>query len=254
MIEYILLGIIQGITEWIPISSQGMLTLAGTEMGAAKAMDLAIWLHIGTLLAAVVYFRREMWEIIHLRSKRLVSFLFWSTLMTALVGGPLYLAFSSAIVSKFSGPLITGLIGAFLIINGLVQKGSKEGWKEENETKRKDAVVAGIAQGFAALPGISRSGMTMSALLFSGFRSESVIRLSFLMSIFSISLAQIGLVLRGGFIVSTGALVGATTAFVVGVATIGALIKTAKKIKFWKFCIFIGMIALISPLVSFFTS
>jgi undecaprenyl-diphosphatase len=250
MIEYLILGFLQGITEWLPISSQGMVTIAGPGLGLEKNVvsDLAIWLHLGTLLAAIIYFRKDLVQLVRLKKKRLLRFLIISTVVSAVIGGPLYLWFRE-VLGLASELTIMALVGAFLIITGLVQHRSKSGMRREKEIEDKDSLFGGIAQGLAALPGISRSGMTMSALLFSGFQSQAAIRLSFLMSIFGVTAAQIGLQLRGGFEISIEALVAMLVTLIVGLLTIDLFLKLAKRINFGRFCIFLGSLTIAASVI-----
>jgi len=247
MIEYLLLGILQGITEWLPISSQGMTILASQTLGfeVSKALDLSIWLHSGTLLAAVIYFRKDLLAILKLEKRELLWFLLLSTIITAIVGGPLYLGFSES-VEGFPGEILIGIVGVLLIVTGIIQKYAKPKEKTIKEASKKDTIIAGIAQGFSALPGISRSGITTSVLLFSGFSSKSALKLSFLMSIFAVGAAEVGLQLRGGFTVGSGEILALVTSFGVGILTISLLLKLATKIKFWAFCIFLGILSIAS--------
>ncbi|MBN2517485.1 MAG: undecaprenyl-diphosphate phosphatase [Candidatus Altiarchaeota archaeon] len=247
MIEYLILGVLQGITEWLPISSQGMTILVSQAFGfeLSRALDLSIWLHSGTLLAAIVYFRRDLLSILKLEKRELLSFLILSTIITAIIGGPLYLGFSES-MEGFPGEIVIGAIGALLIVTGIIQRYAKPKERAVENAGKKDAVIVGLAQGFSALPGISRSGITTSALLFSGFTSNAALKLSFLMSIFAVAAAEVGLQLRGGFTVGSGEFLALLASFGAGILTISLLLKLASRIKFWAFCILIGVLSLVS--------
>jgi undecaprenyl-diphosphatase len=250
MIEYLLLGLLQGITEWLPISSQGQTVLLSQLFGMelSSALDLSIWLHTGTLLAAIVYFRKDLKNLLHMERRYLLRFLVISTIFTALIGAPLYLLFVSSF-SQISGEIAIAVVGLMLIVSGLIQRSVKARNRKEKETTDRDSIISGVLQGFAALPGISRSGITTSTLLFRGFSSQAALRLSFMMSIFAVAAAEIGLQLRGGFVISNGALLALVGAFITGIITIGALLKIAQKIKFWKFLIGLGVISFLPLLV-----
>jgi undecaprenyl-diphosphatase len=252
MIEYLLLGLLQGITEWLPISSQGQTVIVSQLFGMPldTALDLSIWLHMGTLFAAIAYFRNELRGLFRSESRPLLRFLILSTFFTALVGAPLYLAFVGAF-SQAGGELVIGAVGAFLIISGLLQRSVKPSVRKESDLKDRDSVIAGLMQGFAALPGISRSGITTSALLLRGYGAKAALRLSFMMSIFAVAAAEVGLQLRGGFVVSDGALIAMAGAFATGVLSIAALFRIAERVKFWKFLVFLGILSLL-PLLFYF--
>ena len=112
-----------------------------------------------------------------------------------------------------------------------------------------DSVLLGIVQGFAAFPGLSRSGLTLSALIFRGFEMTRAIKLSFLMSIPAVLAAEIGLVLSGDVTYDAGAISGVVAAFVFGLLTIGVLLKIATRVAFWQFCIFLGVLSLLPLLI-----
>jgi len=225
-------------------------------MGRLESFSLPIYLHIGTLFAALVYFRREFLALAKaLPSYRfrysggvnnLMSFLLFSTLLSGFIG---YFIFKLAEKSLLTlGEYFTGMIGVALIITGLLQKYSRKHEKREiGEVKFFDTILLGVAQGFSAFPGISRSGVTISTLLFREFKSESAIKLSFLMSVPAVLIAELGLGITEGF-VSVGIMeltLGCLSSFLIGLLSIHLLVKATKKIKFWGFCILIGVLALL---------
>jgi len=260
VLDAILFGIIQGIFEWLPISSQGNLVLLMVSMfgySVGEAISYSIFLHTGTMLAALVYFRKDILSILrslpgyrvnYKENNGMISFLVLATIITGLVGFPIYMYLKT---TTFVGEVFIGLVGMALIFTGLIQKtvkgSGKNGLKNLN---LKDSVLLGIAQGLSVIPGISRSGITVSSLLFRNYDSSSALKISFLMSIPAILIAEIGLGVMGG-IPSLGIdkiITGLLFSFVFGMLTIHVLIKIAKKYAFWKFCIILGIIALI-PLV-----
>jgi undecaprenyl-diphosphatase len=251
MIEYLLLGVLQGLTEWLPISSQGQTVLVSKALGLpVDSLNLSIWLHTGTLFAAIVYFRRDLVQLLKLERNDLLKFLVLSTVVTAIIGAPLYLGFEGSL-ANMPGQVVMGAIGLLLIVTGLVQKYAKPKGRDEASATKKDAILVGLAQGFSVLPGISRTGMTTSSLLFLGFKSKAALRLSYLMSIFAVAAAEIGLQIRGEFEIGIGPIIAVVAAFFVGILTIDLLLKLAQKIKFWKFCIILGVVSLV-PLIIYF--
>ena len=257
----VVFGAIQGVLEWLPISSQGNLVIFMVGMfglNPQDAVNLAIFLHTGTLLSAIVYFRRELRGIFgNLKSyrprfdndyNRLVSFLLIATLFTGLVGFPLYRTITE--VSSFGGEVFLAIVGIALIVTGLIQKFSEKKLSLYRHLNLKDSVLLGILQGIAVIPGISRSGITVSGLLLRNYPSRKALRYSFLMSIPAILIAQIGLGLMDGLpqIAWEQALLGVMSAFFVGLLSIHLLLKIAERIKFWKFCVIIGLLTLV-PLI-----
>jgi len=145
--------------------------------------------------------------------------------------------------------IIMAAIGGFLIITGLVQRYAPRFSGTKETTSMKDAVIAGVVQAFAAFPGLSRSGLTISTLFFRGYDPQRAIKISFLMSIPVVLAAEIGLGLIEGVSFDMAAICGLVAAFVFGILTIGALIKLAAKVRFWKFCIVLGILSLLPLLI-----
>ena len=263
-VQGIVLGIVQGITEWLPVSSEGINTLIQLHFfnePLAEAIRMSLWLHTGTLIAAVVYFRRDILDLLrHLpqytkelkssqvteRSK-LISFLIISTVLTGAIGAPLLLIGLEQ--EEVAGGIVMAVIGGFLIITGLVQRYAPRFSGTKEVTSIKDAVIIGVVQAFAAVPGLSRSGLTISTLLFRGYDPQRAIRISFLMSIPVVLAAEIGLGLIDGISFDVAAICGLVTAFIFGMLTIGALVKLAARVRFWKFCIVLGILSLLPLLI-----
>ncbi len=252
----IILGIVQGIAEWLPISSEGitsliMIALFGISL--KEAIFLAIWLHAGTLLAAIIFFRKILRDILLnisaciWRSNQsreicgLTGFLAMSTFLTAVVGTPIVLLGIDKM--DVPGHIATAVVGLLLIITGVLQLLKVKKRDLSKRIRITDALPMGTIQGFAALPGISRSGITVSLLLFLGYDAKKALRLSFLMSIPVILGAEIGIVLLGKIAFDMNALVALISSFLAGMATIKFFVTTAKRIGFGYFCIIIGVLS-----------
>ena len=245
-IESLIVGIVQGITEWIPISSEGMTSLVltqGFNSSLQEAIIIAIWLHLGTLLAAIIYFRKDIIQILKKRDE-VFTFLAISTIITVLVGGPIIIFILDSVV--FSGQGIMLLIGVLLIITGLVLFFSKNITPSKRKPSKIDAIIAGIAQGFAVLPGLSRSGLTLSALLFRRYDATSAIRLSFLMSIPAVAIAGLWALTKSSTFSPIEAGSALMAAFIFGLLTISVMLKIARKVNFSIFVLFIGILSIIA--------
>jgi len=247
-LEAVVLGIIQGITEWLPISSEAMVTLAGKFLFQSEykeALGNAIWLHGGTLVAVIVYFHKDIIGILKMKERKLLVFLAVATVLSALIAFPLlFLAFSFEIPDY----LFTILIGIFLVAVAFLNKKRKSG--EKKDTEPKTAVIPGIVQGLAALPGFSRSGLTVAALLAEKFSLKDAFRLSFLMSIPVIAGAQLALpLLQDGFEVTMPMIVGSISAAVVGFLTIKLLMEFSEKVNFFKATLILGVAVIIFGVV-----
>ena len=266
-IQGLVLGAIQGITEWLPISSEGITTLVMVnffDLPFADALFLAIWLHLGTVLAAIFYFRHELYEIVrclpgYVRDIRhandsaqgkLVTFLLLGTIVTAAIGGPLVLFSLSNL--NISSSLLTALIGVFLIITGLTQRFALRTKSADNKHLRiRDGLFVGIAQALSVFPGFSRSGLSVSALLFLRYNGEQALRLSFLLSIPLVLIAQVGLGIVKGITINEASVAGLLSSVVFGFLTIKALMKFALAVPFWAFCVVLGLLSLVPLLLGF---
>ncbi len=250
--EAIILGIIQGIAEWLPISSEAMVTLAGKFLFNTEykeALGTAIWLHSGTTLSAIIYFRNDVITIIKSifsGNRSLLFFLTIATLSTSISAIPLLLlAFSI----ELPDVLFTLFIGIFLLLISYLQK-SKHISKSDDSTTSKKAVISGIVQGFAVLPGVSRSGLTVAALLSQKFSLKESLRLSFLMSIPVTGGIQIFLPLvSDGFSITAPLILGSLVACAVGLLTIKTLMEFAQRISFVRATFALGVIVILLAIV-----
>lgn len=252
MLDAAIWGLIQGLTEFLPVSSSGHLVLVpafldrlGIDIGDPDLAVTAV-LHLGTLLAVLAYYRNDILGVVKApsapRSRRLIFLVTLGT-VPALIGLPL------------RGPLgefeenVT-LVGAALIVTGVILAiGSRRtGRRLLEEGTWRDAALVGVAQAFALIPGISRSGSTITAGLLRGFDREEAARFSFLLAIPTIAGGGlISLLDVAGTPVDLGAvLVGALVAAVSGYAAIAFLIRLLVSRGFGPFvayCVAVGAIA-----------
>lgn len=265
MLESIILGIVQGIFEWLPISSQGNLVLLMVgffKIGAVEALRYSIFLHIGTFLAVLVYFRKDIIEIIgrlknykaEFKEKKngLISFLVISTLITGIIGYPLYKLLSNL---NLRGEFFLGLIGLALIFTGILQKiAIKKAIPKERMLTLKDSIILGIVQGVSVIPGISRSGITISTFLLKRYNPKQGLYLSFLMSAPILFASSVFLPIIEGFpkIPALNLILGLLFSFIFGLITIKILLQLAQKIRFWGFCVIIGLLALLPLIIYIF--
>lgn len=194
--EALLIGFIQGISEFLPISSTAHLLIAkrllGIEVGHSE-LGFEVFLHVASLLAVLVYFRHDLIKILqdffsYIRTKhpksranfRFGMLILFSTLVTMITGKA---------VENLLGEGITtvALIGASLIITGLflvlIEHGTNNGTRQAAQMTWKDGLIIGLGQALAVIPGISRSGSTLIAALWCGLTKETALRYSFLLSI-----------------------------------------------------------------------
>ncbi|MGJ8673825.1 undecaprenyl-diphosphate phosphatase [Rubritalea sp.] len=196
----VIVGIVQGLAEFLPISSSGHIVLAQyllgiREVGASHQPDLAfeIILHLGTLVSVLLFFRKSLWMLVQslytkdmVAERKKILFLALAT-VPAVIAALLFKDFFDA--APGNPILVSGLLivtGLVLFVPRFVKSGSKE-------VGVKGAVAMGVGQAFAILPGISRSGSTIAAGLVSGVKAEKAAEFSFLMSIPAIA---------GGFVLT----------------------------------------------------
>ncbi len=247
LIQAIILGVLQGITEWLPISSQGQIAAAAiTFFGieAEEALKYAIMLHLGTLIAAIVYFRRELVGFVRAKDTKMLKFVVVVLVCSAITGIPLYILFKNFSMEAS----VVLLIGIFLIVSGLLQQKARK-WRPVLGNKY--AIGLGLAQGLAVLPGISRSGVTTAVLLLEDFEPEQAFRLSFLISIPSVLAGEIffGLFEGVGLVFEPSALAAIAAAAVVGYASMDFLIRAARRINFAAFCVVFGLFYILLAVV-----
>lgn len=185
-LEMILLGVVQGIAEFLPISSSGHLLVLGAlqeQLGAKLPGDMLsteIVLHAGTLLSILVVYWKRIWRLLG-QDRRVIGLLAVGTLPAVAVGFPLHEY--ARLRALLENPLLAGLMlpvsGALLLWSRRRQSG-ETGYVEMTYTQ---ALVIGLAQAFAILPGISRSGATIVAGLAVGLRRDSAAAYSFLLAI-----------------------------------------------------------------------
>lgn len=239
-IDAVILGIVQGLTEFIPVSSSGHLELVQQILGQ-RGDDFHLFLeliNIGTLLALLIFFRKRIWGIlVDIFSKKNYK-LALNILITSIPAGILGLLLSKLIEeapffsSLYTIAIAMGIVGILMIIVDKLPKLSK--LKDENELTKPRALLIGLAQTFALIPGVSRSGSTIVAGRLVGMDSESAAEYSFLASI----PIMCGVVLKSFVSSSSRAyladnwqmlLLSNAVAFVAGLAAISFLLKFLKK-------------------------
>lgn len=261
----LLVGAVQGVVEWLPISSEGTVALVLTllDYDPATAVQLALVLHLGTALAATAYYRRDIidylrrlpgWRPGEAFSPDLASltFLAVATLVSAAVDLAGYRLLLGA-ASELAGGTFIALIGALLVVTGVVQRLAADTLLPTPDRPRPlDAVLVGVGQGLADLPGISRSGTTVSLLLLRGYDGETAFDLSFLLSIpAALGAGALAFADAGGLgaITPTAAAAALLASALVGYATIDALLSVVERVAFWGVCVGFGALAVVGGLL-----
>lgn len=254
MFESIILGILQGLTEFLPVSSSGHLVLAQSLLPgfSAPAAAFDVLLHGGTLVAVVLYFHRDLADITVGLGRpgegglKLPALLVAGTIPAGIVG----VLFADRIKPMFSSPLTASfgleVTGLLLLAAAVIGSGRK---KSVLDLSYAHAVIIGVFQALAIIPGISRSGATITVAMFLGYSAPEAARFSFLLSIPAIGGA---LVLESGALAAAGFPVpffaGALAAAVVGWVSIAVLMNLLSRGKLYPFaiyCLALGSISLV---------
>jgi undecaprenyl-diphosphatase len=259
----VILGLVQGISEWLPISSKTQVLFASTllfSLPLAVAYAFGLFMEIGSVGSALVYFRRDIRSLFNDRT--LVKYLLVVTIVTGLVGAPLYYLTDRVLsTSPYNIGIPMILLGLVLIGIGFYIRYSRTKPRLVvglEEMKLKNYILVGIAQGIAALPGVSRSGMTVSTMLLMGVKPEQAFRLSYLAYIpasigaffvtLLLSRSQVNTAIQ--VVEPTGILIAIATSALVGIVVISYLLKFAKKSRIYVVDFVLGTIALVLGIIA----
>ncbi|MFA5085829.1 MAG: undecaprenyl-diphosphate phosphatase [Candidatus Omnitrophota bacterium] len=249
IIQAVISGFVQGVTEFFPISSSGHLVILHNLFGFRQDMlAFDVFLHFGTILSIVIFFRKDIYGMFR-KDMRLLKFIAIASVPTFIIG----MIFKDIVEGFFSTPLAVGI---FLIITGIFLLFSSSFaiyWKIVKRRKPlgvKNSIAIGIAQGISVLPGISRSGATIGTSLIAGLDEAEALKFSFLLSIPAVLGANIlkvrqiyGNLISGDTVVF---LAGAIAAAITGFLAIKVLFGVLRKNLFFLFgiyCILIGAAA-----------
>lgn len=263
--QEIILGISQGIFEWLPISSSAFIVFIMSNIFHTTDLTFilknTLFLHLGTFFAALIYFRKDVSKLFvslfHYKkldknssNKKTLNFIIISTIISGIIGFVI-LKFIENSQNNFdiTGKTITLVIAFFLLITAIVQlKIKSSGAKTPINLRNSDSIILGFAQGIAVLPGLSRSGMTVSSLLLRKFDDTTSLRLSFLMSLPIVLAGNIILNVKE-FVLTSTAIYGLIFSFIFGILTIHGLMKLSKKINFGWFVLIFSVLMGLSVLI-----
>ncbi|MFW9991019.1 MAG: undecaprenyl-diphosphate phosphatase [Candidatus Odinarchaeota archaeon] len=297
LLELVLVAIMQGVVEWMPISSEGQVVLVVINLlkiDLVTAVSLALFLHLGTMMVVLLVFRKEffgmIWHLLPANDDKNFDMLdhqpatyrYMILLLVAITFGTVISAVPSflfvediwnAVAESTGVPLgevATLLVGLLLVITGtllFLQKRTEKTGREKKsfeELALVNAFILGLFQGFAAMPGISRSGITITVLLFMNLQHPEALKGSFIASIPASFGASVLLFMKGdivfafatgNFVVnetlwfSMGEIVLALTiVFVTGLLTMIFLIRISEWMPYWQFCVGFGLLAIVAVL------
>jgi undecaprenyl-diphosphatase len=256
LLAAILIGLIQGITEWLPISSEAAVSAIYSlvlDRPTDEAIAYALWLHMGTAIAAIIAFRSELIATASdvmkdgIRQSSMARYLIVATLVSSVIALPLLVALNE--ISAKIGVVVMIPVGLALIITGLLQlRQTGHSGRGVDSANAGDAALAGIAQGVAALPGFSRSGLTVVALLSRGISRKDALVLSFMMSIPAGLGAGLFAALDDGLELSIESGVAVAVSAITGLIAIRVLLGVADRINFGSFVLAFGAFVLVGSI------
>jgi len=234
MIEFIILGIIQGIFEWIPISSEGIVALVSNDI------NIALFLHLGTLLAVLIYFYKDWIKVLTLKDNRFLKFLIIATIFSGIIGYLLY-----SVVNIFIGSSLLLITGIGLLFTAFFHKKKRKFNISDNWL----AVIVGSIQGLAVIPGLSRSASTIFGLSLKKENPEEILKYSYMMSAPMILGGSIYLYLKEP-VLTLNAWPGLVTSFIVGLISLKIILRLSSKIDFFKFAIGFALLCFLGFIIT----
>ena len=232
ILQAAILGLVQGLGEFLPISSSAHLVIVPWLFNwEDPGLTFDIALHIGTLIAVAIYFWKDWLQLItkgvtDVRSRE--GRLFWYLVLATIPGAMIGLLLEKKAETSFRNPV---LIAIMLIVLGIVLY-----WADRKSPKKieaenislKTSFLIGLSQALAIIPGVSRSGITMTTGLFLGLTREGAARFSFLLSapiIFGAAIVKVPHIIANPAVITTNFIVGMIVSCVAGIASIGFLLR-----------------------------
>jgi len=246
--ESIVLGLVQGLTEFLPVSSSGHLILLQRIFGLDDVPLLFdIILHLATLTAVIIVFRKKIWQLVRKPFQKTNYCLLIATAITCAMVLIAWLAGWTDAMRDYRILPVTFLITAIALFVVTILPKSREG--KDGKVGYKTGIIAGIAQGIAIVPGISRSGATIAASLATGVKREEAAEFAFLMSIPIIIASFVFEIISSGGAVAAMPLwpvaFGFVAALVSGVFAIKVMLAIVKKIKLYWFSIYLVVLSIV---------
>ncbi|ACB40809.1 undecaprenyl-diphosphate phosphatase [Pyrobaculum neutrophilum] len=239
LLAALVLGVIQGVAEWLPISSKTQIMFASQVLlgaGPELAYSLGLFLEAASVLAALIYFRGVYLEILRgllgdAEGRRWLKYVVVTTAVTGAVGIPLYLAAKRYLLLGASAGWLMIALGLAVILNAAILQRARAaaGLKTFGEMPLSHMALVGLAQALSVLPGVSRSGITTTTLLLLGYRPDEAFKSSFvLVPIAGLGATALAYLSEGNAVATPEAATAMAVGLVVSLATIRALLQFAK--------------------------
>lgn len=245
LFQAIIYSIVQGITEWLPIDSSAHIAILQNIFGF-QSLSFIVFLQLASILAVVVIFWKDIVRLFNFKNKE--SLRYWGLIILALIPVVIVGYFFEKQISAFFSSFF--YIGIFFIISGIIVYSTKFMKPDKDKLNWLDSIFIGLFQALAVLPGITRSGSTISAGMFRGIKKEDAVKFSFLLGVPAILGASVleakNLVLQN--LSYSILIVTFLITFVVSMLAIKALLRIVRSDKFYRFGIYdfiLGIIVLI---------
>ena len=232
MVQAVILGLVQGLGEFLPISSSAHLVLTPWLMNwTYSGLTFDIALHFGTLISVVIYFWKDWLKLLHqgfTNPKEREGKLFWYLVLATIPGALIGFFLEDAAETVFRQPV---LIACMLIVLGMVLYAADRMGKKQIDVEKislQTSFLIGLSQALAIIPGVSRSGVTMTMALALGMTREGAARFSFLLSapiILGAALVKVPELAANPSMIDAGFLTGMLVACITGLAAIGFLLR-----------------------------
>jgi len=239
ILEALFLGLVQGFTEWLPISSSGHLVIFESLLGISVPADFNIVIMMGTIAALILYFRKKILLLLSgvVAFERSTLTYLGLIVLSGIPTGIIGFAGRQFFEGLFSEPFVVSLL---LIVTGIFLFIASRPKNQKKEVDAKSALWIGVAQGFAIAPGISRSGATIGTALLLGVKPKDAAEFSFLIGIPAMTIAAVLTYLEQP---SSGSgfeplLVAIIAAFIAGYASIGLFMKWLQENKLYYFAVY----------------
>lgn len=237
IVDAIVLGLVQGVTEFIPVSSSGHLVITSKLLGVGNSFTFDVLLNFGTLLALVIFYRKRIWSIITRIFKGKEWLLLAKLIVATIPAVAMGLAFNSIIeqLNDYIGIVVVSLVvvGVFMVFGGRENKNADNREIEESVGWKK-TIKIGLAQMLALIPGVSRSGITILTGLRSNLTAARAAEFSFLLAIpvtagatFKTLLSHSGVAFVQSNLLSF--VIGNIVSFAAGILAINFLVKLISK-------------------------
>ena len=243
MWDYILLGFLQGIFEWIPISSEGVVAIFSSYLVKDyNSVDLALFLHLGTVLAAIVYFWKDWINLAQFKDKEFLRFFIIVTFISGTLGFFVY-----KMARDFSmGSGLLALTGLGLLLTSWFQKTNIK----LNINKDVSSIIVGLLQAISAIPGVSRSGSTVFGLSLTESDPTEILKRSYMISVPVVVGSSLYLYIKDPVIASSS-WIAVIFSFIFGIISLKLLLDFSKKVNFSKFTLIFGLLCLFGALFQF---